>query len=246
MGLTIIATIGTYSRGALVALAACAVVYTVKSRSSIIPLVLGALVLVALPSLVPAQWFDRMSTIKSASADESFQERIQAWKTSINIAEGRPITGGGFSSINLDWVAQRYHSPGSLDIGRASHSMYMQVLSDHGFVGIAIYLMLLVAAWFNTSSIIKRTRDRPELDWANRLARMTQVSIAGYVVGGAALSMAYYDGFLLVLSLTAALSAVVHRYSVGEEAATAPRWKMMADSVPEPRLSIGNARQNSA
>ena len=246
MGLTIIAVIGTYSRGALVALAACAAVYTIRSKSGIIPLVLGALILVALPSLVPSQWFARMSTIQSASQDESFQERLGAWKTSFNVAKARPLVGGGFSAVNLAWVGKRFHSPGSTVGGRASHNMYLQVLSDHGFVGLALYLMLLAAAWYNTSGIIRRTRDRPDLDWANRLARMTQVSLVGYLVGGAGLSMAYYDGFLLIVSLTAALSTVVYRYMLPEGAWAAPRWKMQPDPIQKPRLSIGNARQNSA
>jgi probable O-glycosylation ligase (exosortase A-associated) len=218
MGFTVLAIIGTYSRGALVALAVSGAAYAMKSRSGLLPLVLMGVVLIALPSVVPSNWFERMSTIKTAAADESFQERLQAWRTSWNLAEARPITGGGFSAIENNWVAQKYSSAGSLDIGRAAHSMYLEVLGDHGFVGLAIYLSILLSAWLNTSMVIRLTRDRPELGWANLLARMMQVSMLGYFVGGAGLSMAYYDGFLIVLSLTAALLATVYRYQNQREA----------------------------
>ncbi len=109
MVLTIMAVIGTYSRGALFALGVSGLAYAIKSRSSIIPLILGGLVIISLPTLVPSTWFQRMSTIQAYNSDSSFEGRVAAWKTSFNIAKARP-TGGGFSSVNLDWVAQAYES----------------------------------------------------------------------------------------------------------------------------------------
>ncbi|MES2254012.1 MAG: putative O-glycosylation ligase, exosortase A system-associated [Pseudomonadota bacterium] len=210
MGLTIVAVIGTYSRGALSAMAVMAVFYAIKSRAGFIPLVLGGLVILALPSLVPASWFERMSTINSYNADSSFAGRISAWRTSFNVAEER-ITGGGFSSINLNDVVRNYHSVGSLDTGLAAHSIYFQVLGDHGFIGLILFLMLLAAAWYNSAATLSFIRDKPELNWAAKLARMMQVSIVGYVIGGALLSMAYYDGFLIILALTGALLLTVKK-----------------------------------
>lgn len=208
--LTIMAVIGTYSRGALFALAVTGVAFAVKSRSGFIPLILGGLVMISLPSLVPASWFNRMSTIQSYDQDSSFEGRVAAWKTSVNIAKARP-TGGGFSSVNLDWVAQAYHTPGSLERSRAAHSIYFEVLGDHGFLGLALFLILIAAAWYNTSATLSFARGRPELDWAIRLARTMQVSMIGFLVGGAALSMAYYDGFLIILALTGSLLLTVRK-----------------------------------
>lgn len=209
MGLTLIAIIGTYSRGALIALAATGAVYLVKSRSGVIPLLLAGVVAISLPSLVPTSWFERMASIQTYNKDTSFEGRVAAWKTSADIALARPLIGGGFSAVDLDWVVHRYHSPGSLSEGKAAHSIYFEVLGDHGFAGLALYLLILAAAWFNTSFVLRKTRDDPAMDWANRLARMLQVSMVGYLVGGAALSMAYYDGFFLLLALTAALALAV-------------------------------------
>ena len=90
-----------------------------------------------------------MQTINSYNSDSSFEGRVQAWRTSFNIAKER-ITGGGFSSVNLDWVAQAYRSPGSLPAGKAAHSIYFEVLGDHGYLGLLIFLLLLAAAWYNT------------------------------------------------------------------------------------------------
>jgi probable O-glycosylation ligase (exosortase A-associated) len=224
MGLTLVAIIGTYSRGALLALAVSAVVYAARTRAGVTPLVLGALLLVALPSLMPGDWFHRMSTIQSYHQDLSFEGRVEAWRTSFEIARLR-FLGGGFSAIDLGWVAQVYSVPGGLTEGRAAHSMYFEVLGDHGFMGLALYLMLIVAALFNTSIVISATRDRPEMDWAGHLARTLQISIAGYLVGGAALSMAYYDGFFILLSLSGALALLVRQPASQTLRQKMPRWR---------------------
>jgi probable O-glycosylation ligase (exosortase A-associated) len=223
--LTVLAIIGTYSRGAMFALIVTGIAYAVRSRSGFIPLILGGLILASLPSLVPSNWFERMSTIHSYAEDSSFEGRVRAWQTSINIAKAR-ITGGGFSSVDLDWVSQAFRTPDSSVQGRAAHSIYFQVLGDHGFIGLGLYLLILAAAWYNTSATILATRNRPDMEWAARLARTTQVSMIGYLVGGALLSMAYYDGFIILLTMTGVLLLYV-RQPLGQQAKSAfvPLWR---------------------
>jgi hypothetical protein len=59
---------------------------------------------------------------------------------------------------------------------------------------------------------------------------MMQVSMIGFLVGGAALSMAYYDGWLVVLAMTGSLLLYVRR-PVGEAAkdAALPVWRRTAE-----------------
>jgi putative inorganic carbon (HCO3(-)) transporter len=229
MLLTLVAIVGTYSRGALLALAASGAAYAIKSRAGFIPLLLGGILVISLPTLVPSGWFDRMSTIQSYNQDTSFEGRVSAWKTSMEIVRQRPLIGGGFSSTDLDWVAQSFHPPGGLEAGKAAHSIYFEVLGDTGLVGILLYLLLVASAWVNTSIVLSNTAGDPSLDWANKLARMLQVSIVGYMIGGAALSMAYYDGFLLVLAATAALAIAVREPSSQVVRGRLPRWRQKAE-----------------
>lgn len=225
MGFAMVAIIGTYSRGALLALAASALVYAARSRSSFMPLLLGGMLVVALPSLMPGDWFHRMGTIQSYNEDVSFAGRVEAWRTSFEIARLRPFVGGGFSSVDLDWVAQVYQVPGGLIKGRAAHSMYFEVLGDHGFMGLALYLLMVASALFNTAVVISATRGRQEMAWAAQLARTLQVCIVGYLVGGAALSMAYYDGFLILLALTGALAIQLRAPVAARAGAQRLRWR---------------------
>jgi len=63
---------------------------------------------------------------------------------------------------------------------------------------------------------------------------MLQVSLVGLVVGGAALSMAYYDGFIVVLVVTAALLHVVRQPRAQAAPALARGWKAVAAQAPVP------------
>jgi O-antigen ligase len=113
---------------------------------------------------------------------------------------------------------------------RASHSIYFMVLGEHGFVGLGLYLLMIFAAWRNLVRIPKLCRDRPDLLWASDLARSLQVSVIGFLVGGAALPMAYYDGFLVLLAAGAVLRALVEQ-QVGTVKKTLV-WRKPAAAAP--------------
>jgi probable O-glycosylation ligase (exosortase A-associated) len=232
---TLLAVIGTYSRGALLALVAAGAAYVFKSRSGVLLALLAAVLVVSLPAVLPASWLERMSTIQTYERDASFEGRRAAWTTSLNIAKARPFTGGGFSAVDLDAVAQQFQSPGSLKAGKAAHSIYFEVLGDTGFVGLGLYLLMVASAALNTSLVLAATRGRAELAWANLLARMLQVSMVAMLVGGAALSMAYYDGFLVLLALTTSLLQVVRRAeSLSADADGLPVWRRATPAIGAP------------
>jgi hypothetical protein len=50
-----------------------------------------------------------------------------------------------------------------------------------------------------------QARDNPELLWAFDLANMIRVALIGFYVGGAALSMAYFDGLFVLIALLSTL-----------------------------------------
>jgi hypothetical protein len=78
---------------------------------------------------------------------------------------------------------------------RAAHSIYFDALSEHGWVGLALFLMILGYSWFNCAWLIRRSRGRPELAWANLLGRMGQAVLVGYATAGAFASQAYLDEY---------------------------------------------------
>lgn len=234
LGLTLLAIIGTWSRGALVGLGAVLVAFAARSRFGIVLVVIGALLAATAPSVMPPEWMNRMSSISEAGEDASFNGRVAAWKTSTAIALARPLVGGGFSAVKVDRVTEEYTMPGSLTAGKAAHSIYFEVLGDHGFAGLLLYLIVLIAAGWTTILTLNTARGRPELAWAAQLARMIQVSMVAFLVSGAALSMAYYDGMLLIFAISCAVARVA-QLTVGAEnlaPSGSAKWRQLPFDVP--------------
>ena len=58
----------------------------------------------------------------------------------------------------------------------------------------ALYLLLGITAWRKAGSLAKQAQGDPELrEWVPLLMRMSQVSIAGFAVGGAFLTLVHFD-----------------------------------------------------
>jgi probable O-glycosylation ligase (exosortase A-associated) len=221
--LAFIAVVGTHSRGALLGLVATGGLLWWRSERKLpSAAILGVGVCVALLAMPPA-WFDRMESIGSALEDRSFQGRLLAWEFAVNVANDR-LTGGGIKATEIPRFFQ-FYSPEAADFGKplaAAHSIYFQVLGDHGYIGLVLYLTLLGAAALNLQWVRTRTRGVPELRWAFQLASALQVSLLAYLVTGAALSMAYTDLLMALLALTVAVKRVARRQLTASEPAVSP------------------------
>ncbi len=217
MGLTALGVLGTYSRGGLIGLTIMGIYLWWRSRNRLAIALLLLVVIVPAYEFMPANWTERMSTIESAGTDQSFQDRLQAWQTEFNIAKARPLTGGGFNASESPTVYKTY-SPDPSGWPRAAHSIYFQVLGDHGFVGLALYLGLLGMTWQTAAKTRRKARRAPQLGWIADLASMIQVSLISFMVAGAGLSMAYYDVLYLLVGVTIGLRKMVLQPSPIREA----------------------------
>ena len=207
IALCMLSVIGTHSRGAALAAGAMVVFLFIKSRKRAL-LAFGLVVgVIAATPFIPERWYTRIETIKEFEHDRSAMGRIHAWTFAVRLALDRPLVGGGFKvehdqSLFLSYVPEAEKS-------RAFHSIYFQTLGEHGFIGLAIFLLLGVSAFLAGSGIIRRTRASPELHWANDLARMLQVSIFGYAVGGAFLNLAFFDLYYHLVAIMLLVKVVV-------------------------------------
>lgn len=187
--LCVAAALGSHSRGALLALAAMAAALWWYGGRQFGILVGILLILGGALLFLPEHWFSRMNTISDYQSDASALGHINAWWMAWNLASDR-FFGGGFSIYDLD-VFNRY-APNPTDV-HAAHSIYFQVLGEHGFVGLFIFLMLWSLVWRNAGKLRKEAKKVPETKWLSDLGAMCQVSLVGYAVGGAFLSLAYFD-----------------------------------------------------
>ncbi len=238
MVLIVIAILGSYSRGGFLALAAMGVFFWLKGNKKIL---IGAVLVMLIPlslALMPEEWHGRMDSIQHYEQDTSAMARLNSWGFAWNLAKAKPFTGGGFQTFQPDAFA--IWAPDPTRVWDA-HSIWMEIMAEHGFVGLALYLMLWLLAWLLASNIISRTRSRADFRWAGSLAAMIQASLIGYWIGGAFLSLAYWDYPYILVALLVLTKVVVDRELVGKPAsvgspisAPAPTYARSAPQLEKP------------
>lgn len=205
--LTLVAVLGTQSRGALVGLVVMGSIFLWKSPRRLTILMVMAVALPLALGFMPESWWERMGTINTYEEDESAMGRIEAWTFATQIAMSS-IMGGGFEALTVSGM-------------RDVHSIYFEVLSEHGFPGLFLFLAMLAFTWLSAGWTIRHARKHAELKWAENLARMLQVSGVAYCAAGAFLGMAYFDFIYLLVVLTVATRQLVAKHIAG--LAPAPR-----------------------
>ncbi|MGH8233162.1 MAG: putative O-glycosylation ligase, exosortase A system-associated [Rhodanobacteraceae bacterium] len=213
MLLTGVGILGTYSRGGLIALAVVSAALFLKSRKRIAVIVVVGMLGFTAYHFMPPQWTERMNTLHHADEVNSAQTRIQSWKFATNVALHRPLIGGGFDVYESPAMWERYGPDGAKV--RAVHSIYFRVLGEQGFLGLALYLALLITSWRSCSGIRKRTRDSPKHKWAYDLGSMLQVSLLAYMTAGLATTSSYFDLSYQLMAMCALLSIIVANESSG-------------------------------
>jgi putative inorganic carbon (HCO3(-)) transporter len=224
--LTVIAIVGTYSRGAVVGLGALGLFMLVRVRNRFVYLAIAAGVLLFVVNFMPAHFFNRMGTINTPMEDISFEGRLYAWRVAFLYASDHFPFGAGFYGPQLAAIFHNYFPD---QTPRAAHSIYFQVLGEHGFIGLCIYLTILAAAFLRCSRIISVTRGLPEQRWAHDLAIAIQASLFVFCVAGAALSMAYYDLLIIEVGMLSPLREII---LLGGKR-TRPAWTPPRATVPQ-------------
>jgi len=226
--LTILAIVGSQSRGALVGLGAMAVFLWLKSRRKFMTALLLAAAVVPVLFVMPEKWWDRMHSIADYQQDQSAQGRLAAWGMAFNLARDR-FFGGGFEAFQRAMFERYIPEYG----GRHdAHSIYFEVLGEHGFVGLALFLALGIATWFSASWIIRNARKDPEMKWMSDLAAMVQVSLVGYASAGAFLGLAYFDFYYNLVAIVILSRTLLLKHLAAKAPARATQAGLTARAPP--------------
>jgi len=200
--LTVFGVVGTYSRGALLALSAMSLILWWKTSNKLMSgVVLLALVGGAI-AFMPADWVARMHTIQNYQEDGSAQDRLQIWHTAWVLATSRPLTGAGFFATYSQPIVDRF-TPGTES--RAVHSIWLEVLAEHGFPTFFIFVGIIIGGAVYARRVIKQATGVPGLEWCVQLAKMSQVSTVAYIVGGSFLSLSYWDYYFTIVVVISAV-----------------------------------------
>jgi len=199
----ILSVVLTYSRGGLLGLAAVILALTLKSRYKLVGAFLAILCFAGVITFAPPQWMSRMTGLAHGDVDMSGHQRLVSWGTSWNFAMDYPITGGSFNALPDVEIFQRYQNeqlPGGF-LSSGPHSIYFQTLEEQGFVGLALYLILVASCWASLLGLRRHSARSPSSQWIVPYTHMIEVSLFGFLVSGAFLGLANFDLFYQLVAM---------------------------------------------
>lgn len=199
---SIISVIFTNRRGGFISLAVVILFIFLKSKRHIFIGIFLAAAIFSAPYWIPEKWFNRMETIQTYEEDYSAMGRINAWKMAWNIVLDRPLTGGGFETWRTAYRI-KYRPPGATVIAGDVHSIYFEMLQEHGFIAFFVFIGLLLSVLVSMQNLKRKVKNIKSCSWISNYADMLQVSILAYMAGGAFLGRAYFDLFyhLVIISV---------------------------------------------
>jgi len=203
--LTALTVLFTSSRGGFLSLCIVALFLIFHSRRKVV--VIGSVVAVALLGslFLPSTFYERMGSIVHYQNDNSAMGRLNAWQTSWNMARDYPVFGVGLDNFLFMF---RFYAPNPDDV-HVAHNTYLQVLAEAGFIGLAIYMVLLGTAFW-TLWWTRRQAQSFGMEWATGACKFLMASLAAFLVGGTFLNRAHFDLTYHVIILSACLERIVN------------------------------------
>jgi probable O-glycosylation ligase (exosortase A-associated) len=221
-GLTVLSVLLTYSRGNFLGLVVVLLLIVLKTRWKRVAIPAGFVGAVVALWFLPEKWFDRISTISDYESDLSAMGRIYAWRIAWTIALENPFLGGGFRVFGPE-IWHRFMP--ELRNWANVHSIYFQVLAEHGFIGMGVFAALVTCTLLTLRRLRRQWRGRTEGAWIVNYSQMIETSMLGFLVAGAFQNLAYFDFFWFLIGVTIVLRALAR------EAATEPA-RSPADTAP--------------
>ncbi|MDE3009395.1 MAG: O-antigen ligase family protein [Pseudomonadota bacterium] len=128
----------SFSRGGYVAMLAVLLVIGILRKRSLLVLLLA--LLVSWQTVLPTAVQERIlmttgDAQEGAMLDSSAQERLSLWQDAFDLLKQNPVTGTGFHT---------YEYLGRVGPYRDTHNYYVKVLVETGFVGLLMFLWLLL------------------------------------------------------------------------------------------------------
>lgn len=217
------ASIGTFERTGLIAIMIGAVALWLQSRHRLRNAVLGAAALgVVAYSMMGEQskWLDRMSTITQYSQENSALGRILVWQWTLDFARTHPF-GGGFNAFYVDTITYPAvgNAPPVVIHGKAFHSSYFEMLGEHGWPGLGLFLLMLGTTFLTLLRINRVSRRLPNMEWCRDLSVSLMVTEVILMACGAFIGIAFQPETYYLFAMTAMLACHLR----GMERAVRPR-----------------------
>ena len=201
--------LSSWSRGALLSMGVVTIIllWHSKRKYLVLPVIIIGAYLAF--QFLPDEWFGRMATIETYDEDTSAMGRIEVWKDGWYHTLSHPFAGAGFEGWR--YVTQRDW-----------HNASIEIMSEHGFIAFGIWISLILGTIISLSTLPKKAKGIPGLEWVSNYSYMLRASLITYYVGTTFLGLSYWDLlyhliFISVLVRQFALQEIANYKKVNNE-----------------------------
>jgi probable O-glycosylation ligase (exosortase A-associated) len=166
---------------------------------------------------------ERMQTLGDVQQDKSAQARFHSWTFAYKLARDHPVFGGGFETFTAPLYGQ-YDM--LLDQVQGPHSIYFQVLAEHGFPGLILFLTLMASCWRSCSKLKRSFAQHLDTEFLAHYADMVQLALLTFIVSGMFLGRAYFDLFYQLVATVIVLKVLVPDAEVEREERSVAREEL--------------------
>jgi probable O-glycosylation ligase (exosortase A-associated) len=190
-----VAILLTQSRGGMVSAGVVLLLWAVRSIRRA-PALLGIVVaLVCVFQLSPGDpWQKRNEESTYHGEDVSARGRVDTWRTGLNMAAERPMSGVGAGAFVVAWPS---FAPGDAGPARTEHNTFIQLLAELGIPGLTLFLAAFVAGVLGVSRAARQPRLAP-------YARGVQCGLTGFAICSVSGGIAFSWPFYLLLGISVA------------------------------------------
>ncbi len=223
------AVIGTFSRGAWLALGAVTLLLLLRSKHRFLIVGVGAVVLMMGSALIPLLASDRLAeranTFQDIENDNSAQQRFGSWEFCAKVGLNNPVFGAGIDYYSLKMYEA--YSPEYVERwnlrrwgGRAwsCHSMWFTILGEHGVLAFVVWVGLLVSCMSSLGAVKRYGVSDQEGAWMIQWADVLRISFVGYAIAGTFLDFAYFDIYYQLIAAVIILKEQMRRQQSGQGA----------------------------
>ncbi len=189
-GLTVIAT---RSRGGALSLGLACAVIVWRSKNRLVGFLLGGIMLVLGLLLAPAEWYERLSTLKNHEADGSAMGRLKAWNVAKEMIIDNPFFGVGFNRFQANYLLYDPAGTGDESHTRVAHNAYLQIWSETGTPAFLFYMSLLFLSLIDIWSLRREALRKVERSWILYYCTGFEGAILTFMLGSAFLNRAHFD-----------------------------------------------------
>jgi len=210
--------LSTYSRGGFLVFLIMCVIFWLRSKHKIRAILIVVFLTALLLPTFPQSFWDRMDSITATSdeRDASAASRIYYWELGIEMAKHHPVFGVGHRAYseaynNFD------HTQGRFGSKREVHSSWFGILSEWGFPGIILFLMIYFYSIYSCIQSRNNCKNNPELRILETYCTSIETSLIAGIGGITFLSYQYSEILWHYFALAVVCKQIVQLHNNSEK-----------------------------